>query len=337
MASSDRQFEQICHRQFSHEISSAPAARCIEVAIVGDVHDLWDEEDGLVLKHLGVDLVLLVGDFGNESVEVVRSIAELDLPKAAILGNHDAWYTATDWGRKLRSASGSIGSHENQNRVQQQLDLLGAAHVGYGKLDFPELGLTVVGGRPFSWGGSVWKYGEFYQTYCGVASFEDSTAKIVEAAESADYDSIIFIGHCGPTGLGEQPEDPCGKDWKPIGGDHGDPDLEAAIAQTRNLGKTVPLVAFGHMHHQLRHTKERLRKMVDVHASGTVYLNAANVPRILQTNTGQVRNFSLVTLQAGTVTQASNIWIDQDFVIQTELLLYQQPQLTLDLIKTADK
>lgn len=38
-------------------------------------------------------LIYLLGDFGNENVEVVRSIANLKMPKAAILGNHDCWYT----------------------------------------------------------------------------------------------------------------------------------------------------------------------------------------------------------------------------------------------------
>jgi uncharacterized protein (TIGR04168 family) len=69
----------------------------IKIAVVGDVHDLWQPvEDRLALQSLGIDLVLFVGDFGNESVEVVRAIANLDMPKAVILGNHDAWYSTSD-------------------------------------------------------------------------------------------------------------------------------------------------------------------------------------------------------------------------------------------------
>jgi len=33
------------------------------------------------------------GDFGNENVELVRSISELKMPKAVILGNHDCVFT----------------------------------------------------------------------------------------------------------------------------------------------------------------------------------------------------------------------------------------------------
>jgi uncharacterized protein (TIGR04168 family) len=289
----------------------------IKIAVVGDVHDLWDADDEAVLQRLGVDLVLLVGDFGNESLEVVRAVADLNLPKAVILGNHDAWYTATDWGRKLRSVM------TRTDGVQQQLDLLDGVHVGYRQLDFPEFGLTVVGSRPFSWGGSAWKYEEFYQTRFGVGSFEESTTKIVEAARKAAHNTVILIGHCGPTGLGELPEDPCGRDWKPLGGDHGDPDFEEAIAQIRGIGKQIPLVAFGHMHHSLRHRKDRQRKQVDVQA-GTVYLNAASVPRIVETPSGKIRNFSLVTLEQGEVTQASLVWVHADARIESEQVLYER-------------
>jgi uncharacterized protein (TIGR04168 family) len=292
----------------------------IRIAVVGDIHDQWEADDGIALQQMGVDLVLLVGDFGNESVEVVRAIAALDIPKAVVLGNHDAWYTASDWGRKK-----SPYDHSKEDWVQQQLDLLGETHVGYGKLDFPELNLTVVGSRPFSWGGAVWKNADFYQERFGVTNFEESTARIVAAANSAAYETVIFIGHNGPVGLGERPEDPCGKDWQPIGGDFGDPDFASAIAFARTSGKTIPLVTFGHMHHNLRHTKQHQRKPVFTSPEGTVYLNAASVPRIIQKGSDRRRNFSLVSLQAGVVSQVSLVWVGKDFTVASEQILYQQP------------
>jgi uncharacterized protein (TIGR04168 family) len=292
----------------------------IKIAVVGDVHDQWDAEDESVLQHLGVDLVLFVGDFGNESLPVVGAIASLALPKAAVLGNHDAWYTVTDWGRKKCPYDRTV-----EDRVQKQLDLLGEAHVGYSKLDFPDLGLTVVGARPFSWGGSEWKYTEFYWQRYGITSFAESANRIVEAAKQAASDTVICIGHCGPFGLGDRPEDPCGRDWQPLGGDHGDPDFADAIAQTRRLGKTIPLVTFGHMHHSLRHNKHLLRTPLVTSPEGTVYLNAASVPRIIFTEDGWRRNFSLVHLQQQTVLQASLVWVDQTYSVISEQVLYRQP------------
>lgn len=298
--------------------SHGSQTRSLTLAVIGDVHDAWEPEDATALKALGVDLALFVGDFGNESVEVVRAIASLDLPKAAIFGNHDAWYSATDWGRKKCPYD-----RAQEDWVQDQIDALGSVHVGYGKLDFPEWGLSVVGGRPFSWGGSTWKYTEFYQSRYGVTSFEDSTAKMMEAVQATTTNTILFIGHCGPKGLGDRPEDPCGKDWQPIGGDYGDPDLTEAIAKTKVLGKSVPFVGFGHMHHHLRHTKKVLRRAIHQEAE-TVYLNAARVPRIMEVGGDRHRNFSLVTLEAGQVSDIRLVWVNSAYEICAEEPLYMK-------------
>ena len=294
-------------------------SKTLKIAVVGDVHDQWSEEDGIALKHLDVDLVLFVGDFGNESVEVVRAIASLNIPKAAVLGNHDAWYTATDWGRKKCPYD-----RTKEDWVQQQLDLLGETHVGYSNLDFPALNLTVVGGRPFSWGGPEWKYADFYKQRYGVTSFEESTARILAAANRAACETIIFLGHNGPTGLGDRPEDPCGKDWNPPGGDFGDPDFAEAISRTLTAGKTIPLVAFGHMHHSLRHTKKVLRKRIFRNPEGTIYLNAASVPRIVEDGSQKLRNFSIVLMEGNAVSQVSLVWVGKDFTVASEEILYQQ-------------
>ncbi len=299
--------------------------KLIKIAVIGDVHGQWELEDEIALKHLGVDLVLFVGDFGNEAVEVVRAIATLDIPKAAVFGNHDAWYTATDWGR-----SKCPYDRTQEDRVQQQIDLLGEAHVGYSSLDFPELALTVVGTRPFSWGGPEWKHDNFYRERFGVNSFEESTDLMMQAVENARYENVIFLGHNGPTGLGDAPEDPVGRDWKPIGGDFGDPDFTNAIIQSRKLGKKISLVTFGHMHHRLRHTQERLRKCIDVDSEGTLYFNAARVPRIIETEGQKKRNFSIVSMKAGFVSQVALVWLGKNLQIISEEFLYSQQKLVFE-------
>jgi uncharacterized protein (TIGR04168 family) len=289
----------------------------LKIAVVGDIHDQWELEDGLALKQLGVDLVLFVGDFGNESVEVVEAIASLEIPKAAVMGNHDAWYTATEWGRKKCPYD-----RTQEDRVQKQLDLLGTAHVGYSKLDFPQWNLTVVGGRPFTWGGTEWRFADICKERYGVDSLEESAEKIYQAVKSAAGDNLIFLGHNGPSGLGDRAEDPCGKDWHPIGGDYGDPDLAEAISLSLTAGKTISLVTFGHMHHSLRHTKIK-RKSIFRSPEGTIYLNAASVPRIIETATGKLRHFALTELENGKITKASHVWVNQDLQIETEEKLYE--------------
>jgi uncharacterized protein (TIGR04168 family) len=193
-------------------------------------------------------------------------------------------------------------------------------------LDFPQFQLSVVGSRPFSWGGEVWKNNEFYQERYGITSFAESVERIVEAVQSAAYERIIFVGHNGPTGLGDKAEDPCGRDWQPLGGDHGDPDLAEAIAQAQTLGKNVTFVTFGHMHHSLRHTKEQRRRTIVASPEGTVYLNSASVPRIIQTETNRLRNFSLVSLEGDGVSQISLVWVGQDYSVVSEQVFYQRPE-----------
>lgn len=292
----------------------------IKIAVIGDIHDQWEEEDNFALRHLEVDLALFVGDFGNEAVEVVRRIAALELPKAAIMGNHDAWYTASSWGRAR-----SPYDHKQEDWVQKQLDLLGESHVGYGKLDLPQFNLSVVGSRPFSWGGQEWKNKEFLSDRYGVTNFQESTAKILKQAKETACDTLIFLGHNGPHGLGEEPESICGRDWQPLGGDHGDPDFAEAIAKTRELGKTISLVTFGHMHHRLRHTESRLRTAIETDQNGTVYLNAASVPRIKEQNGEKLRNFCFVYLQAAKVTKIDLVWVGENFRIASRKNLDQDP------------
>jgi uncharacterized protein (TIGR04168 family) len=280
-----------------------------QIAIVGDIHHQWDDTDHAALQGLGVDLVLFVGDYGNEAVDIVRQISQLDLPKAAIMGNHDAWYSVTAKG-KARCPY----DRAQEDWVQQQLDLLGECQVGYGGKDFPDLGLSVVGARPFSWGGAKWKYSKFYKTRFGVHGFAESAKRIGDAIAAAASDTILLIGHNGPAGLGNQPHDPCGKDWgEHPGGDYGDLDLAMAIAAT---DKAIPLVAFGHMHHRLKSGQPRRTQQ---QVGQTHYFNAACVPRWNTIEGESVRHFGLVTLVNGQVERAIQAWVNPQGEVVAEI------------------
>jgi uncharacterized protein (TIGR04168 family) len=289
----------------------------LRIAIVGDVHDQWERADHAALFALNVDLVLFVGDFGNESVEIVRMISQLDLPKAVILGNHDAWYSATQEGRDKAPYDRRI-----EDRLQIQLDLLGETHVGYGKLEFPDWDLTIVGGRPFSWGGAEWINKRFYRDRYGIHNLEESIDRIVQQIQAAQGKHIILMGHNGPAGLGDRPDSPCGKDWNPLGGDHGDRDLAGAILQAEQLGKTLSFVTFGHMHHRLRHVSGQRNRLLTT--TYTSYLNAACVPRMIhseKTNTTN-RCFTVATLDAGKLEDAAIVWLNDH-----NQIVYEDPLL----------
>ena len=102
-----------------------------------------------------------------------------------------------------------------------------------------------------------------------------------------------------------------------LAGDHGDPDLASALKHMSTLGRPVPLVVFGHMHHMLKGGK-RKRNMVHIDAdSGTVFLNCAVVPRwgsnpVAQHNQDVPSSqFTVVHMAAdGYVQSASYVWVE---------------------------
>ena len=286
------------------------------VAIVGDCHDQWDAADGAALEALGPDLVLFVGDFGNENVDVVRAVSALRLPKAAILGNHDAWFSV--FRNRKRIA-------ERTPRAAEQIALLSDADVGYGRRDFPALNASVVGARPISWGGpnrgkrhaeqlKMWR---FLRRHYGVSSEEASVARMAECAAAAAPRRVIFLAHNGPAGLGAAPSDICGRDWSAKagpdwGGDWGDEDLAAAIADAKRRGRCVPLVVFGHMHRRLQGASERRTSLVE--RDGTLYLNVAEVPRWRGEGEAREQHVTLVSWSADgdAIDEVRDVWLAAD-------------------------
>lgn len=290
----------------------------VRIVVVGDVHDEWNAvQDGKVLQALQPDLVLFTGDFGDENVELVEHVSNLNFPKAVILGNHDCWYTAP-----FHGSHSCVSSPKHSNAVDLQLQSLGESHVGYKRKDFPELKLSVIGGRPFSSGGKrIGPSQDVVSTRFGINGMWESAMHIANLALTAPTEhTLIFLAHNGPRGLGSHPEDICGKDWSLSSfGDHGDPDLEEALKIVKERGThKVQLVIFGHMHRTLAHNRG-FRKMLVVGQDKTIYVNAAVVPRVQNvtgisasySNQGQVteRNFTSVDLIYGEVENVTELWV----------------------------
>ncbi|XP_042505463.1 uncharacterized protein LOC122082030 [Macadamia integrifolia] len=304
----------------SKHFKRLPMATSVRVAVVGDVHDDWHlQEDEKALQFLKPDLVLFTGDFGNENVELVRSVVELKIAKAVILGNHDAWNTQQF-------------SEKRKDHVQLQLECLSGEHVGYRRLDFPTLKLSVVGGRPFSCGGDRLFRKKLLSARYGVNDMDTSAKKIYRAASGTpEGHAIIFLAHNGPTGLGSKINDICGRDWVFEGGDHGDPDLAQALSELKETTQfSIPLVVFGHMHKELAY-QNGLRKMIVVGADNPIYLNGAIVPRVKRLigeqghssnsmtddemslpepdSEGTVRAFTLVDILDGKLEKIAETWV----------------------------
>ncbi|CAH8366104.1 unnamed protein product [Eruca vesicaria subsp. sativa] len=268
----------------------------VRIAVVGDIHGFWNlDEDRKALRLLNPDLVLFTGDFGEENIAIVQSVADIPFPKAVILGNHDAWNTRS-W------------------------STLGDEHVGYQRKDFPSFKLSVVGGRPFSHGGDKFHRDKLLKRY-GVRKMDESAGAICRAALGTPEDHfVIILAHNGPTGLGSQAEDICGRDWSDQGGDQGDPDLEQALRQLKETTElSVPLVVFGHMHKELDGGKGNRKMVVQDSDNKIVYVNGAIVPRVKETpvggaeeeseSGGTLRAFTLVEILDGKIKKVVESWV----------------------------
>lgn len=295
------------------------AAKETTIAVVGDVHGQWNEDSASALASLNADVVCFVGDLGNEDEQVVANIMQVTSParKAIVLGNHDAWFCLTPHARQRAARSAMLRNTKGYEGVRKMLRSITDVDVGFGGAAFPELGLAIVGGRPFSKGGSRWEdVRDFYSEVYGIHSLMESAYRITDMALSQDPGlALIMLAHNGPTGLGGFRFSPCGVDWRQPEADFGDPDLADALEMLAGQGRSPALVLFGHMHHSLKGGGHRDLVSVDADR-GTIFLNAAVVPRIkkmpgsLPGSSCMGHHFLLVTLDRdGIVREGRHVWV----------------------------
>jgi uncharacterized protein (TIGR04168 family) len=281
----------------------------LRLAVLGDPHGAWDDSDAALLQRLAPDALLVVGDLSDGQQRIASALRRLPLPVACILGNHDSG----------RDSSGST--------LQRQIHCLGELHCGWGLRQLQPPGLAVVGARPGTAGGGF-NLSQAVRAVFGPLGLEESAQRITAAAAAADPTlPLVLLAHCGPAGLGSAASDPCGRDWKQPACDWGDQDLALAVRRIQAL-RPLPLVVFGHMHHQLRRGQGERRSLA-VDRAGTVYLNAASVPRHGSDLAGrELRHFSWVELEVGDpwrprVRLASQRWYGLDGQLLYEERLHQ--------------
>lgn len=266
------------------------------LTVVGDVHRWWRPGDVTFLERSRPDLSLFVGDLGDEDVEIVRAVAALPLQKAVILGNHDAWQ--------------SFGRRTSTDKLREILSLLGEDHIAYGVREVPRAGVSIVGARPFSWGGQSLRSPELYDEIYGIHTMKQSAAAIVDAARNAQHRDLVILAHNGPTGLGAESHDIYGKDFGKPGGDWGDHDLALAIQRIEGFGLRVRAVIAGHMHHRLVHPRGGTRTRF-VRRGGTLFVNAAYVPRMRQNDAGEeLSHFVRMQWRGGECERIEEVWVD---------------------------
>lgn len=285
----------------------------LRLAVVGDIHGLFDEVDARQLAALDCDRILFVGDLAafthRSGLATARCIAPLAERALVLLGNHDGVFfrqlVAEVKGRRARARVLGLGM---PRRVAALTRALGSVPLcGYSVHEFQrgDFALSLIAARPHSMGGPRLGYARYVARAYGVASMEDSARRLCSLVDDAGAQDLVFLSHNGPTGLGAARDDLFGCDFLPEEGDWGDPDLLAAIDYAVSRGKRVRAVVGGHMHHRLQGGgTRRTQAQVD----GTLFLNVARVPRVEDAGEGLRRNHVLLTLNAADI-RAETHWL----------------------------
>lgn len=259
----------------------------MRLGVIGDIHLCFDEVDVRQLDEEGYDALLFVGDLAAYSVkgglEIARRIASLSTPTYVMPGNHDAAHVGQMAAEVLEvDALIPLLNLGQEDREAELADALRPAILtGYSRhtLEVDGRVVEIVAGRPHSAGGPRLAFRPHLDARFGVEDLEDSVRTLTALVDESEADELLFFAHNGPHGLGGKRDDIWGCDFRKEEGDFGDLDLERAIEHARRRGKRVRAVVAGHMHHALRgggHRRWQLER------DGTLYLNAARVPRIFE-------------------------------------------------------
>ncbi len=258
----------------------------LPIAVVGDVHLHFDDDDVRWFNRSDYGLILFVGDlagYREDATKVARVIARLTVPALVIPGNHDGASLA-HLGAETLQQRGLIRLFERDQ--PRRVEALAAALqpvplCGY-SLHEQSLGgceVSVIAARPHSQGGSQFAFGGWLRRRFGIADVQASAQRLCELVDAARHPDVLFLAHCGPSGLGGARDDIWGCDFKKDAGDFGDSDLRAAVDHAQRSGKRVLAVVAGHMHQRIKGGGQRVWC---TRRGGALYVNAARVPRIFR-------------------------------------------------------
>ena len=281
------------------------------LAVVGDIHGYFEAGQ---LCAVDYDRVLFVGDLAafsyRSGLTVAREIASVGEKGLVLLGNHDGVFfrqlVAEAKGQRLVAHALGLGMRRRVAAVHRALGR--TPHCGYSRHELRRgaFALTLIAARPHSMGGPRLGYPRYLAEVYGVRSMAESAQRLCRLIDAAQATDLLFLAHNGPTGLGEARDDIFGCDFLPEAGDFGDPDLREAIGYAASRGKRVRAVVAGHMHHSLQGGGARRTSLT---RDGTLYLNAARVPRIERTANGHRHHHVSLSVDASQVVAAEH-WIE---------------------------
>lgn len=277
-----------------------------ELAIIGDVHHQFSEADVDYFNASSYDLILFVGDLSHfyprKGYRIAQRISRLQIPALFIPGNHDTvnlFQLLAEIKRwPLLTRLLGLGQERRARKLRRSLGKV--RFCGYSCHSFFLSGqaFDIIAARPYSMGGPHLNFVSHLRQRYGIATMQASAQRLMGLVERSQSENVIFLAHNGPAGLGSRRTDIWGCDFREDEGDYGDPDLLHAVEFAREKGREVLAVVGGHMHHQL---KGGGRRRWCVEQDGTVYINAARVPRIFQQAGSHWRHHVRLSIDAGCV------------------------------------
>lgn len=267
--------------------SANPASVTTTIALIGDLHGSWDDQDVRAFNASDYDLLIFTGDLGSgtarNGVAIAQSMSRLSKPAIVMPGNNDAPFLseiAAEFG--FQRGLAAILELDGRERSNAHISLSGyRLH----RIACAGQTVSIVTGRPCAMGGGELSFPVELERNYEISSMQASTDRLLALINEVDTQKLLILGHNGPYGLGTRAGDIWGCDFRAEEGDWGDPDLAAAVQRARTRGLDVFVVA-GHMHQGLRtggHRRWEHRQ------DGVMYVNPARVPRIYADDTTELR------------------------------------------------
>lgn len=287
-----------------------------KIALIGDIHSFWTPWDNDFLAQ-NYDVALFVGDLPGRlhqnTLTIATQLAQLTIPAFLVYGNHDAVTIPQLFAEIFAWPKLShLWARGQKKRVKQLEIALGKVRAcAYERHSLPwnKDTIDLICGRPHAMGGGRLSF-EPYMKECGIANLHQAVGRYKELIDTADHAELIFLSHNGPSGLGASSTDIWGNDFQKGAGDFGDSDLAEAVDYARSQGKHVLAVVAGHMHHHVRQRSlQDGQRIKALRAEGTLYVNAARVPRIYQ-EAGQTIHYfqELVANSQGAIEANEVLW-----------------------------
>lgn len=284
------------------------------IGVIGDVHLFWDAEDVAFFNRSNYDMLLFVGDLAAytqvRGLGVARSLRKLSIPAMCIPGNHDGLHAfqlgaeIAPRAHRLRNAfcQGQDWRCRNLGRALGDVKLVAYSQ---SKIELSGIAFNLVVCRPHSIGGRRVACVRYLAKKYGIDSMAASSARLVALVDQCDDAPIVFLAHNGPSGLGDRADSIWGCDFRKQEEDWGDRDLEKAVRHAKEKGRAVLATVAGHMH---RRTKSGKQRPGQIKKDGTLYINAAEVPRH-RIKQGTMKRHHVKLMLTNSTATAKDIWV----------------------------